>query len=153
VTERKRRTPRGPLAAIVTSSQDAILTEDLNGIIGSWNEAAERLYGFSSREMLGANVERLVPSAREGEPRELVDRIRRGEEIANYETVQVRSDGTEFDVSLLPPVDDSGRIVSVSSSLATSPNARGAERAARLRFSEAWIASTAPSKGLTISTR
>jgi PAS domain S-box-containing protein len=141
VTERKKAyAQEARLAAIVTSSQDAILTENLDGVIGSWNEAAERLYGFSAQEMLGANVERLVPSDREGESRALVDRIRRGEEIANYETVRVRRDGTEIDVSLaLSPIrDDSGRVVSVSLIARDISERRRAERerAARLRFAE-----------------
>ena len=104
------------LAAIVRSSDDAILSKDRNAIITSWNEAAERLYGYTADEVVGQSVAVLIPPERQGEELEIVARIVAGERIEHYETVRVRKDGTRVAVSLAAsPVHDArGEIVGVS---------------------------------------
>ena len=88
------------LAAIVNSSDDAILSTDLNGIITSWNPAAERIYGYSASEVIGRANDVVVPSDRLAEEHEIRVRIAGGEEVAHYETVRVRKDGRRIDVAL-----------------------------------------------------
>ena len=77
------------LAAIVRSSDDAILSKDRNAIITSWNEAAERLYGYTADEMVGQSVAILIPPERQGEELEIVRRILAGERVEHYETERV----------------------------------------------------------------
>ena len=101
ITERKRQEEvRARLAAIVDSSQDAIISEDLDGIITSWNRGAEQLYGYTEREVVGGPIAILVPPDRPNEAAELLARIRRGERIDRYETVRRRKDGSLVEVSL-----------------------------------------------------
>jgi len=117
VTEAKKAQAQvARLAAIVTSSQDAIFTKDLDDVVTSWNAAAEALYGYSAQEMIGTDVGVLTPPGREGEPRQLVERVRQGERISGFETQRKRKDGSLVDVSLtLSSIrDDAGNIVAVS---------------------------------------
>jgi PAS domain S-box-containing protein len=104
------------LAAIVESSDDAIVSKDLNGTIVSWNKGAQRLFGYSADEIIGKPVTTLMPPERQSEEPGILARIRRGEPIDHYETVRQRKDGTLLDVSLtVSPVRDSnGRIVGAS---------------------------------------
>jgi len=104
------------LAAIVRSSDDAILSKDRSAIIRSWNEAAERLYGYTSEEVVGQSVSILIPPERQGEELEIVARIVAGERVEHYETVRVRKDGTRVAVSLTAsPIHDArGEVVGVS---------------------------------------
>jgi PAS domain S-box-containing protein len=104
------------LAAIVESSDDAIIGKDLNGIVTSWNQAAERIYGYSAEEMVGKPIAILVPPDRPDEEPAILERIRRGERIDHYETVRMRKDGTRLDVSVtISPVRDAaGQIVGAS---------------------------------------
>jgi PAS domain S-box-containing protein len=88
------------LAAIVESSDDAIISKTLDGTITSWNSAAERIYGYGADEILGRSVTTIVPRELHPEVHEILERIRRGEQIAHFETVRVRKDGTRIDVSL-----------------------------------------------------
>jgi two-component system CheB/CheR fusion protein len=88
------------LAAIVASSQDAIISKTLNGIVTSWNEAAERLFGYTPDEIIGRSILTLIPADRQDEEVEIVSRIRRGERVEHYETVRQRKDGSLFDISL-----------------------------------------------------
>jgi PAS domain S-box-containing protein len=88
------------LASIVSDSQDAILSKDLDGIILSWNPGAERLYGFSAEEAIGSHIALIVPEDRHGEIDEILDRIRRGEKMEHYETVRRRRDGDVVLVSV-----------------------------------------------------
>ena len=81
------------LAAIVASSDDAIVSKDLNGVIASWNESAERLFGYSAEEAIGKPVTMLIPTDRDNEEPEIINRIRRGERIEHYETIRQRKDG------------------------------------------------------------
>src|SRR5688572_25285315 len=87
-------------AAIVQSSDDAILSKDPDGLITSWNPAAERMYGYSPEEAIGAHISILIPKHRSGEERQILDRILRGEHVDHYETERVRKDGQQINVSL-----------------------------------------------------
>ncbi|MDB6115161.1 MAG: hypothetical protein JWQ62_2106, partial [Lacunisphaera sp.] len=104
------------LAAIVASSDDAILSKDLNSIITSWNAGAQRLFGYTADEMIGRPVTILIPADREDEEAEILARIHDGKRIEHYETVRQHKDGTLIDVSLTvsPLKDAAGRIVGAS---------------------------------------
>jgi PAS domain S-box-containing protein len=102
------------LAAIVESSDDAIISKDTNGIVLSWNKTAERIFGFTSEEAVGRPiVELVIPKDRVSEERVILERIRRGERIDHFETIRRRKNGEQFPVSLSvsPIKDSSGRIV------------------------------------------
>jgi PAS domain S-box-containing protein len=88
------------LAAIVEHSDDAIIGKDLNGIITSWNAAAERLYGFTAQEAVGQPISMIVPSERRAELKGIMERLVRGEPVEHLETERVKRDGTRIDVSL-----------------------------------------------------
>lgn len=125
------------LAAIVTSSQDAIFIESLEAVVTSWNAAAETLYGYSAEEMIGRTVEEvLAPPDRMDEPRRLVERVRRGERITGHETQRRRKDGGLVDVSLtLSPIrDEAGAIVAVSVIGHDVTESKQAERERLARF-------------------
>ena len=104
---------RDHLAAIVASSEDAIVSKTLEGIVTSWNIAAERLFGWTAAEMVGQPILKLIPPDRHQEEVEILSRLRRGERLERYETIRVHKDGHEINVSLtVSPVKDStGRIV------------------------------------------
>jgi PAS domain S-box-containing protein len=105
-------------AAIVASSDDAIIGKTLDGIITTWNEAAARLYGYSASEVTGLSLSIIVPPEMgESELPKILERLRRGERIANYETLRMAKDGRRVDVSVTvsPIRDASGRIVGASS--------------------------------------
>ncbi len=114
---KQAETTGGHLAAIVTSSDDAIISKDLDGRITSWNAGAERLFGYRAEEMTGKCITRIVPPDRHREERQLLDRIRNGERVHHYETVRRRKDGRLVDVSItLSPIRDArDRIVGASS--------------------------------------
>jgi PAS domain S-box-containing protein len=117
ITERKQAEgTRARLAAIVESSDDAIVSKDLNGIIASWNKGAERLFGYTAQEAIGKSITMLIPPDRYDEEPAILARIRRGEPIEHYETVRRRKDGTLLDISLTvsPIVDSRGTIVGAS---------------------------------------
>jgi PAS domain S-box-containing protein len=88
------------LASIVESSDDAIISKDLNGIIASWNQGAERLFGYSAAEAIGKPVSMLIPDDRQDEEPHILARIRRGERIDHYETVRRRKDGGMVEISI-----------------------------------------------------
>jgi len=104
------------LAAIVDSTDDAVISKRLDGTVLSWNPGAERLFGYSAAEMIGRSVTRLFPPERITEEDLLLTSIARGERVAHFETVRVRKDGSRVDVSvtLSPLRDELGRIVGAS---------------------------------------
>ena len=104
------------LGAIVDSSDDAIVSKDLNGVITSWNKGAERLFGYSSAEAVGRPVTIIVPPDRLDEEPEILARLRRGERVNHLETVRRRKDGSLLDISLtISPVKDArGKIIGAS---------------------------------------
>jgi len=99
------------LAAIVESSADAIVSKDLNGVITSWNQGAEALFGYTADEAIGQPVTMLMPPDRVDEEPGILARIRKGERIQSYETVRRRKDGTLIDISLTvsPVYNSEGR--------------------------------------------
>ncbi len=104
------------LAAIVESSDDAILTKDLNGIITSWNTGAQRLFGYTAEETIGKSVTMLIPMDRHDEEPRILSRIRSGERIDHYETIRRRKDGSlvEISISVSPLKNSEGTIVGAS---------------------------------------
>jgi PAS domain S-box-containing protein len=117
ITERKRTEEmRARLAAIVESSDDAIVSKDLNGVIMSWNAGAERVFGYTADEAVGQPITILIPPDRLDEEPEILGRIRQGDRIDHFETVRQRKDGTLLDISLTvsPIVDGHGRVVGAS---------------------------------------
>ena len=104
------------LAAIVESSDDAIASKTLDGIVTSWNRAAERLFGYAAEEMIGRPIAVLAAPGREDEMPAILARIRRGEQVDHFETVRRRKDGGLVEVALTvsPVRDGRGRIVGAS---------------------------------------
>ena len=88
------------LASIVDTSDDAIISKDLNGIVMSWNAAAERIFGYAAREVIGQSIRLIIPPERSAEEDETLRRLRAGETISHYETVRVRKDGSRVEISL-----------------------------------------------------
>ena len=103
-------------AAIVESTDDAVISKDLNGVITSWNPAAERLYGYKAEEVIGKSVTILIPPDRPDEESAILDRLRSGQRIDHYETVRVGKDGRRLPVSLTvsPIRNATGRIIGAS---------------------------------------
>jgi len=107
------------LAAIVESSDDAIISKDLNAIIRSWNRGAERLFGYTAQEAIGQPISMLVPHNRVDEVPGILERIRRGERVEHFETVRRRKDGTLLDVSLaVSPIHDARGWITGASKIA-----------------------------------
>jgi len=104
------------LAAIVESSDDAIIGKDLNGIITSWNKGAEMVYGYTAEETIGRSVTMLAPSSHMDEAPRILEKIRRGERVGHYETVRLRKDGKQINISLAisPIKDGAGNVVGAS---------------------------------------
>jgi two-component system CheB/CheR fusion protein len=107
---------RAWLSAIIESSEDAIISKDLDGVITSWNASAERLFGYTADEVLGKPVTILIPESRLHEEPTVLGRIRRGEKVEHYDTVRRRKDGTLVDISLTvsPILDSRGRVIGAS---------------------------------------
>jgi hypothetical protein len=98
---------RGRLASIIDSSEDSIVSKDLNGIILSWNQGAEQLYGYTAEEAVGKPISILVPEGRPDEIPRILERIRRGESVEHYESVRLTKDGRHLDVSIrISPIRD-----------------------------------------------
>ena len=114
--EKRAAAAKAYLAAIVDSADDAIIAKTLDGIIQSCNAAAERLFGYSSDELIGHPVRMLIPAERQSEEDDILARLRRGERIEHFETVRLAKDGRRLDISLtISPVRDaSGKIVGAS---------------------------------------
>ena len=104
------------IAAIVESSDDAILAKDLNGTIITWNSGAERLFGYKAVEAIGKPVAMLIPLDRPNEEPEILGRIRRGERIVHYETIRRRKDGSlvEISLSVSPIRNRQGQVIGAS---------------------------------------
>src|SRR5690606_34047237 len=139
ISERKREDMDAyRLAAIVESSQDAIISKDLTGIIMSWNRSAERLFGYRAEEVIGKPIGTIIPPGREEEGLELLTRLRRGERIEHFETIRLRKDGSLIDVSLaISPIRDaSGRIIGASKIARDITERRRAEEHYRMLMRE-----------------
>ena len=125
------------LAAIVASSDDAIMTKDMDDRITTWNPGAERLYGYTAVEMIGQPSRRLVPPERVDEMYRILERLQRGERVDHFETVRLRKDGSRIDVSVsvAPLMDVAGKLVGASAIVRDITERKRAEqeRAARVR--------------------
>jgi len=116
---------RALLAAIVTSSEDAIVSKTLDGIVTSWNSAAERLFGFTAAEMVGQSITRIIPPDLQHEEVEILSKLRRGERIERYETIRARKDGEKLHISLtISPIRDSSGTVVGAAKIAHDITAR-----------------------------
>jgi PAS domain S-box-containing protein len=104
------------LAAIVNTSDDAIVSKDLNGIVMSWNRAAERMFGYTAEEAIGRSIRIIVPADRQDEEDHVLARIRQGLPVEHFETIRQRKDGTQFPISLTvsPMLDSSGKVIGAS---------------------------------------
>jgi PAS domain S-box-containing protein len=104
------------LAALVDSSDDAIVSKSLDGIITSWNKGAERIFGYTPEEVVGKSISLIIPADRQHEEADILRRIANGDRVDHFETLRKRKDGTHFDVSVtISPVKDSaGRIIGAS---------------------------------------
>lgn len=140
--ERKRGEEfKTQLAEIVRSSNDAIISKSLNGFISSWNAGAERLFGYTAEEAIGQSISIIIPPDRADEEEEILNRIRCGERIDQYETIRRRKDGSLLDVSLTvsPVIEGQGKIVGASKIVRDVTERKVAEERFRL------LAETVPS--------
>ena len=107
------------LAAIVDNSDDAIIGKDLNSIITSWNQGAQKIFGYTAEEMIGTSIRRLIPADRQQEEDEILARLRRGDRFDHFESIRVTKDGRELHVSLtISPIRDAGGNVIGASKIA-----------------------------------
>jgi diguanylate cyclase (GGDEF)-like protein/PAS domain S-box-containing protein len=120
-------------AAIVQSSRDAIISKTTDGIVTSWNPAAQQMFGYSAEEMIGQPLLRLLPPERLGEEDDILARIRRNEVVDSFETVRLHKDGSRFDVSVTisPVLDATGHITGASKIARDISRQKAAEEAIR----------------------
>ena len=117
ITERKRAEEiRVRLAAIVESSEDAIISKTLGGIVTSWNRGAERTFGYTAAEVIGKPIEILIPQDHAEEEAQIIERVKQGEHVTHFETVRRRKDGKDIHVALTisPIKDGAGTIIGFS---------------------------------------
>lgn len=144
-TPQRQRDDPLHFAQVVRSANDAVLSKDLEGIVTSWNPAAERLYGYSEAEAIGRHISFLVPADRQGEEMRILARVRHGERVETFETERIRKDGVRIDVGLtISPLEhpDEGIV-------GASVIARDITEAMRRRRAQAFL--VAASRGLDIS--
>jgi PAS domain S-box-containing protein len=124
---------RAHLAAVVASSEDAIVSKTLDSIVTSWNAAAERLFGFSASEMIGQSILRIIPPELQHEEAQILARLRRGERVERYETVRMQKGGRRIEVSLTvsPVLDRSGNVIGAAKIAHDISERRATERALR----------------------
>jgi PAS domain S-box-containing protein len=117
ITERKKAEQGAKrLVSLIESSDDAIISTDLSGVISSWNQGAERIFGYAAEDIIGQSIALIIPPDRRHEELNDLERIRRGERVNHYETVRSRKDGTSVDTSLTvsPLHDAAGSVVGAS---------------------------------------
>jgi PAS domain S-box-containing protein len=135
ITERRTaEIARHRLASIVESSGDAIISKDLRGIINSWNQAAERIFGYTAEEAIGQSITLIVPTDRLDEERQILNRIRQGQHVRHYETVRRTKSGSAVDISLtISPIKDASGTIIGASKIARDISER-IRREAEIRF-------------------
>ncbi len=134
ITERKEAERASSLlAAIVDSSDDAIISKNLDGIITSWNQSAERMFGYTAEEAVGRPITLIIPPDRRDEEANIIARLRRGERVDHIQTVRRRKDGTTVELSLtISPVKDfAGRVIGASKVARDISERQRADRALR----------------------
>ena len=139
ITERKRwEQDRTRLATIVDTSQDAIVSKDLNGIVTSWNAAAERIYGWKAGEIVGKSKALVIPPDLPNELSSILARVRAGERIEHYETRRIRKDGVLFDASVTvsPLTNSAGDIIGASTIVRDITTRKQTERELQRRQAE-----------------
>lgn len=126
------------LAAIVASSDDAIVSKTLDGKITSWNAGAARIFGYQANEMIGQPIMRLIPPELEAEEKQILARLQRGERVDHYETVRVAKDGRRIDISLTvsPLCDKFGNVIGASKVARDVTERKQAEKLQRLLVDE-----------------
>jgi len=132
ISDRRRSdTAKRMLAAIVESSDDAIMSKNLDGIITSWNAAAERLFGYKPDEIVGQSVLKLIPRRLQHEEPEILRKLRAGERIEHHETRRLKKNGQEFDISLTvsPIRDETGKVIGASKIVRDISERKAAEAA------------------------
>jgi PAS domain S-box-containing protein len=131
--QRRAERDQAWLAAVVESSDDAIITKTLDGVISSWNAGAERVFGYTAEEAIGKPITLVIPPERIEEEREILARLRRGERVAHFDTERIAKDGRRLDISLsISPIrDKAGDIIGASKVARDMTARRAAERAAQ----------------------
>jgi len=121
------------LAAIVESSNDAIVSKDLNGIVTSWNRAAERIFGYKANEIIGRPIATIIPPELHNDETRILQTIARGERIEHFETIRVKKSGEQIEVSLTisPVKDEAGRIIGAAKIARDITELKKTERALR----------------------
>ena len=134
----KAEADQARLATIVTSSDAAIVGKTLDGIVTSWNKAAEAIFGYRADEIVGKPISQIGPPDRPDEMREILERIKRGERIAHYETERRRKDGTciAVSVSVSPIFDKNGRVIGASKIANDVTDRKARDRATQMALSE-----------------
>jgi PAS domain S-box-containing protein len=153
ITDRKHaEAARARLAAIVESSDDAIISKDLQGVITSWNNAAQRLFGYTAEEAIGKPVTMLMPPDHIDEEPGILNRIRHGQPVEHYETVRQRKDGSLIDISLTvsPVKDDRGRIIGAAKVVRDIAQRKAAENALKNAREQAEAANSAKDRFLAV---
>ena len=132
-SSRRGFTARSRMAAIVDSSDDAIISKNLDGIIKSWNRGAERVFGYTADEAVGKHITLIIPADRREEETEILARLRRSEHIDHFETIRQRKDGSLIDISLSvsPVKDSSGAVIGASKVARDITERKNAERSLR----------------------
>jgi PAS domain S-box-containing protein len=145
--QKRARDARALTASIVESSFDAIITKSLDGIVTSWNGAAEHMFGYSAADILGKPVRILIPPERQAEEDEILARLREGERVEPFETVRLTKDGRQLDISLtISPVRDSSGAIVAASKIARDITERK-RAAAALAAQQEWFRVTLASIG------
>src|SRR5579864_3497716 len=122
------------LAAIVESSDDAIASKDLNGIVTTWNRSAEKLFGYKAEEIIGKSITLIIPQELHQDENMILDKIRRGEKIEHFETVRVRKNGERIDVSLTisPMKNNFGKVIGAAKIVRDITEKKKIDRALRV---------------------
>jgi PAS domain S-box-containing protein len=115
-SNRRGYVARSRLAAIVQSSDDAIISKDLDGVVATWNKGAERVFGYTAEEAVGQHITLIIPPDRRSEEVMILDKLRKGERIEHFETIRLHKNGTSLDISVTisPAKDAAGRVVGAS---------------------------------------
>jgi PAS domain S-box-containing protein len=131
--KKEAREAERKLAAIVESSDDAIASKDLNGIVTSWNQAAERLFGYKAEEIIGKTILTIIPPELHGDEEMILGKIRRGERIEHFETVRIAKNGERIEVSLTisPVKDNNGQVIGAAKIVRNITENKKIERALR----------------------